>query len=237
MQQQSPPVSHSSLRYTCPPSTPQPKAPVFAFNIGFYDPGPNEIDPLDCSCLSDDMRNKTSASGDFTVPLHGSTIAQSPLERQRYSSVTHSGLQTPPLSGYTGPPSTPGSTPSPVLLRTSRSSHMRDFRHLHPLRDKRAHGLITQTVFLADPFFQNASPLICPEPCIWRIKGIQTPYLREIGSPKFVELSKRIPHPREPQPRPFDLALQGAKRSSNRNCYPLCLHRCSLSRRQHPQGS
>jgi hypothetical protein len=202
MQQQSPPVSRSSSRYTCPPSTLRPNAPVFAFNIGSYGPDPNEIDPLDCSRLSDDIRNETSASGDLTFPTHGSAIVQSSFERQRYSSANRVGIQTPPLSGYTETPSTPGSTPSPVLLWSPRSPYMRDLRHSHPLRDRRAHGIITQTVFSANPIFQNGSPLTCPEPFIWKIKTTQIPYLRAIVSPKFVQLIKRIPLPRASRPRP-----------------------------------
>lgn len=199
MQHQSPPVSHSSLRYTCPSSNLRPKAPVFAFNVGFHDTDPNEIDPLDCSCLSDGERSNTSTPGDFTCSAHGSAIVLPAFERQRYSTATHSSIQTPPLSVYTETPSTSDSTTSPVLLW---SPHMRDVRDSHPLRDRRAYRLITQTVFSADPFFQNASSLAYPERFIRKIKTTNIPHLRAIGPPKSVEPSKRMSHPPGPRPRP-----------------------------------
>ena len=202
MQHQSPPVSHSSSRYTCPSSNLSPKAPIFAFNIEFYDTGPNEIDPLDCSCLSDDIRDNTSTPGDFTFSTHGSAIVLPAFERQRYSTATHSNIHTSSLSVYTETPSTSDSTTSPVLLRSPRSPHMCDVRHSHPLRDRRAYGLITQTVFSADPFSQNALPLTYSERFIRKIKTTSIPYLRAIGPPKSVELSKRILHPPAPRPRP-----------------------------------
>ena len=159
MQYQSPLISHSPSCYTCPPSGLRSKAPVFAFNTGLYDPGPNEIDPLDLSCLSDDQSSKTRASGDFTFPTHSLAIVRPPFEQQRYSSASYSSTHTPSLSDYTETPSILGSTPSPVLLRTPRSPPLLDLKYLDPLRDMRTHKLISRVVSPTYPLFQNASPL------------------------------------------------------------------------------
>ena len=161
MQYQSPSISHSPSHYTCPPSGLGLKTPVFAFNTGLYDPGPNEIDPLDLSCLSDDRSAKTNAPSDFTLPTLNSAIVWPPFERRRDSSASYSRIQTPLFSDYTEPPSTFGSTPSPVLLLTPRSPQLHDLRPLHPLRDKRTHELVTRLVSSTHPFFQNVSPLTC----------------------------------------------------------------------------
>jgi len=158
MQHQSCPTSHSSSRYTCPLSNLRPNTPVFAFNVGFCDPDPNEIDPLDSSCLSNDTYPKASGPDDFILPNQSPAIAQSPFERQRYFIASHSSIHTPPLSNYTETLSTSGSTPSLALLWTPRSPQMHDFRHSHPLRDKRAHKLITQVVFSTDPFSRTLHP-------------------------------------------------------------------------------
>lgn len=162
MQYHSPITPPSSSRYTCPPHSLKPKAPVFAFNTGLYDLGPNEIDPLDLSCLPDDRSAKTDTPGDFTSPSQSSANIWIPFERQRYSSASYSSIHTPPLSDYTEMPSTLGSTPSPVLLRTPRSRH-HDLRRLDPLLDKRTRERITGLVSSTDRFFQNALPLTCTE--------------------------------------------------------------------------
>ena len=158
MQHQSRPISHSSSRYACPPSNLPPKTPVFAFNIGFYDSDPNEIDPLDPSCLPNDMYTKANDSGDYMFPTQSPAILQPSFERQRYYRAPHSSTQTPLLSGYTEMLSTSGSTPSPILLWTPPSPHMHDFGHSDPLRDKRAHKFITQVVFSTDPFSRTLHP-------------------------------------------------------------------------------
>ena len=231
MQNQSCLISHSSSRYACPPSNLRPKTPVFAFNIGFYDPDPNEIGPLDLSYLPNDMYTKANASGDFMLPTQSQAIVQSSFERQRYYRAPHSSTQTPLLSCYTETLSTSGSTPSPALLWTPPSPHMHDFRHSHPLRDNRAHEFITQVVFSADPLFQNALPLTCTGRFIRKIKTTQilVPYLRAIDSPMSVEPSKRISHLRASRPRPLGHTLQETKRSSSRS-YPHCyLQWCILA--------
>jgi hypothetical protein len=203
MQHQSPTISRSSSRFT-PPSNLSLRAPVISFNTGFYDPGPNEIDPLDCSYLSDDIPPKTDAPGDFTFPTERLATVRSPFEQQRYCIAPRSSVQTPLLSGCTEAPSTSGSTPSPVLLWTPRSPHVHDSRRSHPLRDKRAHDyeLITLIVFSANPFFQNASPLTCTGRFIQRIKATQIPYILAIDPPTPAGLSKRISHLHAPRPRP-----------------------------------
>lgn len=237
MQHQSCPISHSSSRYACPPFNLRPKTPVFAFNIGFYDPDPNEIDPLDPSCLPNDIDTKANAPGEFVFLTQSPAIVLPSFERQRYSRAPNSSTQTPLLSGYTETLSTPGFTPSPALLWTPPSPHMHDFGHSHPLRDKRAYELITQVDHSTEPFFQNASPLTCTGRFIRKIKTTQIPYLRPINSPPSVELSKRIPHLLAPRPRPSGLTLQGTTRSSSRGHRPCYLHWSILAGKQYPQGN
>lgn len=147
MQHQSCPFSHSSSRCTGPLSNLRPNTPVFAFNVGFCDPDPNEIDPLDFSYLSNDTHTWANGLDDSMLPTQSPAIVRSPFERQRYFVASHSSKNTPPLSGYTKTLSTSGSTPSLALLWTPGSPHMHDFRHSHPLRDKRSHKPITQVVF------------------------------------------------------------------------------------------